>query len=146
MKKPVILLTIIFIFFCSCRFGDKNETNLTKEDLEFIKKIIPLEKNEKIEMFETNGGLKALKTSGNFISDRRIASYWIDGKNDDVNSVEYKYIDSIKLFDRTKALTHASYLQIYSSGKADFKVYIDSDSIRTWSFFNKAMENWNNKK
>jgi hypothetical protein len=139
ITNTILLLSFIFLFSCA---RDKNETNLNKEDLATISTIIPLDKNETIELFETNGGFNGLKTSGNLITNKRIASYWLDGNNDEIHTIEYKDIDSIHTKDHSKALTYASYLQIYSSSKSNFKVYVDADSSRTWRFFNKAIENW----
>lgn len=140
MEKAFIFLFIIVI--SSCKFGDRNEHNLSNKDLIFINKIIPLEEDEEIQLFETNGGLKGFKNSGNFITNKRLISYWIDGKRDKVHSIKYKQIDSLKTIDNTKATTFASYIQVYSSSQNNFKVYVDADSIRTWEFFNKALKNY----
>ena len=77
---------------------------------------------------------------------KRLSHYWLDGKNDEVHSLKYDQIDSLKAVDRTKAATYASYLEVYGANKYNFKIYVDNDSARTWDFFNKAIENWNNKK
>ena len=144
MKRSLFTFIIVTLLFYSC--GSRNENNLSKDDLKYINEIIPLEENESIELFETNGGLKGYKTAGNFITNKRLTHYWLDGKNDEVHSLKYHQIDSLKAVDRTKAATYTSYLEVYGANQYNFKIYVDADSARTWNFFNKAIENWNNKK
>ena len=144
MKKIVLLFLIGTAILQSC--GGRDENNLTEEDLEFINEIIPLEEGEEIELFETNGGLNGFKTAGNFITNLKLAHYWIDGENVEAYSLKYNQIDSIKTVDRTKETTYASYLEVYGENQSNFKIYIDADSARTWKFFMKALENWSNTK
>jgi len=144
--RTIFTISILgMILLNSCKLGDRTESNLSNEDIGFIKGIISLDEDENIQMFETNGGLKGFKTSGNFITNKQIATYWIDGRNDEIHSIKYKEIDSLKTVDRTRAVTYASYIEIYSSNQNNFKVYVDADSTRTWEFFNKITENWSNR-
>jgi len=146
MKGKLIIPILILLILHSCTFGERNENNLSEADLKFINQIIPLEEGENIQLFETNGGLKGFKTSGNFITNKRLASYWIDNNKKETYSVMYSHIDSLSFTDRIKDLTYASYIQVYASNNNDFKLYIDADSARTYAFFNKALENLKNKK
>lgn len=141
MKKVplIILLSILLLSESSCIFEDRNEHTLSKSDLSYLRKLGVLGGGEKIEMFESNAGFKR---SGNFITDKRIASYWIDGKKDEIHSAEYSKIDSIKMVDRTRTWTYSSYLEIYHAQGNMFEVYVDADSLRTWEFFNRGMNNW----
>lgn len=142
MGKILFLLVTLFLIFSSCIKNKKTEKSLTKKDLEYINSIIPLEKEEGIELFDTNAGFSGIKTAGNFITNKRLAHYWIDGKNDKICSIKYSDIDSLKTVNKTNAATYASYIQVYSSTQKNFKVYIDADNTRTKNFFKKAKENW----
>lgn len=144
MKKMLILYLIGTVILQSC--GGRDENNLSQEDLKYINDTIPLEEGEEIELFETNGGLNGFKTAGNFITNKRLAHYWIDDKNNEAHSLKYNQIDSLKTVDRRRATTYASYLEVYGANRYTFKIYVDADSARTWEFFNRAIENWNNKK
>lgn len=143
MKRSLFAFIIITLLFYSCR--SRNENNLSKKDWRYINEIIPLEENENIEFFETNGGLKGYKTTGSFITNKKLAYYWLDGKSNEVHFLKYDQIDSLKAVDRTKAAAYASYLEVYGANQHNFKIYVDADSARTWNFFNKAIVNWNNK-
>lgn len=144
LKQQLVMLFVSMLVLSSC--GGRNEDNLSKEDQQFIYRIVPLEKGERIELFETNGGLKGGKKAGNFITNQRLVHYWIDGRNDEINAIEYGQIDSLRAVDKTKVPRDASYLQVYGSNQNNFKIYIDADSARTWVFFNQAMENWKEKR
>jgi hypothetical protein len=146
MKQLFLPIISVLILLTSCGFGKKTEANLTPEDLTFIQQIIPLDADEKIELFESNGGLRSVKKSGNFITNKRLASYWRDGKNDHTDFLEYKEIDSLTLIDKSRSLIDASYITVYSASKGDFKLYVSADSTRTWDFFNQAERNLNNKR
>lgn len=133
----IFLCSSLFIFSCT----SNNENNLTSEDKSYINKVIPFEENEVIELFETNGGLKGVKTSGNFITNKRLSTYWVDDNEKNINFAFYKEIDSIKYVDRRAASTFASYIEVYSQIKGNFKVYIDADSSREMTFYNHALNN-----
>ncbi len=138
-RLALLLLPITMI---SC-FNNKNETTLMKEDQLFIRELGILDSLEEIELFESNGGFKGFKQSGNFITDKRIASYWIEDGEKEVHSAFFSTeIDSISQTDLVSKLTYASYLTIYKTDGSSFKVYVDADSIRTYQFFNKARANW----
>lgn len=138
--KTILILLLAISASCSNR---KNERSLTKEDSLFIQELGILDSLEEIELFESNGGLKGFKQSGNFITDKRIASYWIEDGEKEVHSAFFSTeIDSISQTDLVSKLTYASYLTIYKTDGSSFNAYVDADSTRTYQFFNKARANW----
>jgi len=144
MNKTLSFITLLLLAI-SCNHYYKNETNLSVDDLDYLNTLVLLDKDENIQLFETNGGLKGLETAGNFITNKRVVSYWIDGKNNEIHSILYPQIDSIKVVNHIKTPPYASYIQIYGSNN-NFKVYVDADSTRTWLFFNTLINNWNSNK
>jgi hypothetical protein len=61
--------------------------DLSKQDKEYIKGLGILDDEERIILFDSQGGgFNGRKTSGNFFTDKRIASYWID-KRDTTKSI-----------------------------------------------------------
>lgn len=137
---PLMIAMLCIISACS---PPKNETNLTPAELVFIQNLGILGQNEEIEVFESNSGFKGMKESGNFITSSRIAHYWIDDDERQINSAFFHSdIDSITQTDLVTKLTYASYLTVYKNDGTHFKVYVDADSTRTYQFFNKARNNW----
>jgi hypothetical protein len=142
----ITFIPAILSMLFSCGLKEKNETNLNKSDLAFIQKIGILDTNETILLFESNGGLGGLKQSGNFITKKRVASYWIENNRSEMNFAYYSEIDSMKLNNKTNALTLASSITIFAKDQTTFELYIDADSNRLNQFYKKTVELWNQNK
>ena len=138
-----ILLALIGpLTLLSCS-SSKNESNLNSNEIKFIQKLVDLNKNETIELFESNGGLKGLEQSGNLITPNRIVSYWIEEDQKDIKSALFmNEIDSITLTDLTSNPTYSSYLTIFKTDGSNFNVYVDADITRTYNFYHSAHNNW----
>lgn len=138
----LIILSILFGIVASCG-ENKTEKNLAADEREFIEGLGILDRKEEIELFENNDGWNDMTKSGNFITNRRIAAYWIEDGEKEVYSAFFENeIDSISETDNHTALTDASYVTVFKTEGTSFKVYIDADSIRVHDFFNKARSNW----
>lgn len=138
----ILILLIPFGMFFSCA-DDKTERNLMTGEHKFIEGLGILDVKEEVQLFENNDGFEDVTKSGNFITNKRIAAYWIEEDQKEVHSAFFENeIDSMSQTDNHTALTYASYLTIYKTDGSSFKVYIDADSARTYEFFNKARANW----
>jgi len=147
MKNAVKIIVVfgLISFLMSCSSNNRNENNLTPQGIEYIKTTCALDKDETILLFETNAGFRGYKQGGNFITNKRVASYWLKNEEKSVDSANYQEIDSIKLNDRITAITLASSLSIYKSNGTKFELFIDADSSRLISFYTKLIEIWKNK-
>lgn len=122
----ISFLLLFCLLYSSCHLIKDND-NLDNSDLGYLEELGLFSKNEKIIWFESQ---LDKKTSGNFLTDKKVASYWIDNYD---SSKSYKHfflledIDSLQLFDLSKSATMASYIKVYSNGKS-MKLYIDKDS------------------
>jgi hypothetical protein len=144
-----ITISIIGLTLISCHRDLKTGKTLSKKEREYIKGIGILDDQESIILFDSQGGgFNGLKTSGNFFTDKRIASYWIDSRDKNKTTIEYAFypdIDTIRRYPKYKALTLASYLEVQRRNGTKFRVYVDADSLKTWDFFNRALEQWKRK-
>jgi phage FluMu protein Com len=98
--------------------------------------------------FSTYQKCPRCKNFGHFITQERVASYWIDQRDSTKSSIDYaKFheIDTMVFKDLTNSLTYSSYINVETK-KAKFKVYVDGDSSEIWKFFNLAITNWKIKK
>jgi hypothetical protein len=142
MKITRLFLIIPLGILISCA-ENKTERNLMTGERKFIEGLGILDLKEEVQLFENNDGSEDVTKSGNFITGKRIAAYWIEDGKKEVHSAFFENeIDSISQTDNHTALTNASYLTIYKTDGNYFKVYIDADSARTYEFFNKARANW----
>ncbi|TSJ47952.1 hypothetical protein [Fluviicola chungangensis] len=147
MKHIHILFWFISIGIFSACAEDKTENNLETGERTFIEELGILDPGEEMEMFECNSGFDDVTKSGNFITNRRIASYWIeDGKKEIHSALFGNEIDSLSQTDNHTKLTYASFVTVYKTDGSSFNVYIDKDSTRVHDFFNKAQTNWESKR
>lgn len=141
MRTFIVIISVLFGALQSCTVN-KDETSLNADEIDFIQELRILEEEEVIEMFESNAGFKGIEQSGNFITKKRIASYWIEDDQKEIESAFFSNeIDSITLTDLVSKPTYASYLTVYRSNGSTFKVYVDADSTRTYQFYEKAVSN-----
>jgi len=139
---PAIICSLISLPGC----GIKSGKDLSVKDKKYLTSLGLLEANEQIILFNSQGtGLQPIKQSGNFFTDKRIASYWIDNGHKSRSQVEfafYQEIDTMWRYPKYHSLTLASYLEVHRKDGTTFKVFVDADSVNTWNFFNKALSQW----
>jgi len=145
MKKSIIVLVCCFFVLASCNNDLKTGQDLSNSDIKYLKSIGLLDNDENIIQFDSQSGFGDIESGGSFYSNKRIASYWID-KHDAKKSYKkylyYSEIDTIIPVDLSKAWTLSSYLEVNGQNGYKFKVYVDSDSLQTWDFFNRAINEW----
>lgn len=148
----ILMLSLGLIYsaiFMSCNSMTKTAKNLSKTEIDYIRKLGILENNETIIFFDTQGAFGNIEVSGNFFTEKRIASYWIDKNDTNKNNIDFAYyndIDTITTTYLTTSLTYASYLEVQKINGQKFKVYVDADSTETRNFFNCAIAEWTKNK
>lgn len=145
LLKSIVLLSL-WIIPLSCNSFQKNESSLSENDIAFIESLGILEKGEKIQHFACNSAFENIRQSGNFVSDRRIASYWIEKGQKEIHSAKYSEIATIELVDKSKAVSLSSYIRVKKSDAVIFDVYFDVDSLELQTIFAKANHNLENQK
>lgn len=141
----VLRLTLVAVFIYSCSSDVKTGDQLSSEQKAYLHKLGLLDKHEKVHLFNSQAGFNGWKQGGNFFSDRRISSYWIDEQDTTktkINSAYYTEVDTIWRYPKFNALTLSSYLEVHQKNGKKFKVYVSADSLQTWRFFNKSLEAW----
>ena len=143
------MFTMSFLVY-SCEYGVKSGNELSKDGIEFIRNLEILDENETIIQFHSQSGESdEVKQAGNFYTEKRIASYWIDRNNESetkINSAFYSQIDTILQVDNTKNWSAGSFLKVKTSESGNFRVYINGDSAVVLGFFDGVMKEWNEKK
>lgn len=135
MKK--IYIRFLALIFFSCNSINRNDFN--ESDINYIKGLGLLEDTEEIIWFDTQ---LSLKKSGNFLSSKRLAAYFLVG-NEQEKYREFAYlneIDSISLIDKSKSITYSSFIEVYKKNGEIFNVYIDQDSLIIKEYYNKALK------
>ncbi len=144
LAKRLWFYFLLIVVFSSCT-NETSEKTLSKEDHAFIESLGILAPEEEIELFESNGGWDGIKSAGAFITSQRIAYYWIEEGEKEINAAFFATdIDSIALTDLSTKLTYASYITVYQRSGSSFKVYIDADSARVKAFYDLAQDHLKN--
>jgi hypothetical protein len=143
MKKIIIQILVLLILI-SCSLTGRGD-KLDESDLRYLENLGLLDKNENVLFFTSS---LSIKRSGDFITNKRVASYWID-KDESKTFKDFAYyqdiikIDSVNL---TQAWTNNSYLKITRKDGSSFNVYINDDNENYQTFVEIANENWKLKK
>jgi hypothetical protein len=125
MKFLIFIFAFLFLFSCDLFLDYDKVENI---DLSYLRSLELLSEEEKLIWFDSQ---LTQKLSGNFLSDKRLASYWID-KHDSENSYQFylllEDVDSVHLVDKSKSITYTSYFEVFSN-RESIKVYVDKDSL-----------------
>jgi hypothetical protein len=127
--------------------GNKIETanTLTKQDFDRLYSLQLLDTNEQLYKFYSE-----FKNSvaGNFYTDKRLASYWLDEHDKSKNKVEYAlYKDIVKIDTVYHAgTTYCPYMRVTRADSSSFKVCVDGTKKEITEFFNDAISKWKQEK
>jgi len=143
MSKHIISFSISLFLLIGCNSGLTEGSQISNSDLEFIQELGLLDVDEEIILIHSqSGSFKDLKTSGNFYSSKRIATYWIDDSERTIDYAYYSDIETIIPVNLSQSLTYASYLEVKRNDNSSFRVYVSGDSSVAWRFFNGALKTW----
>jgi hypothetical protein len=109
---------------CQCSPGTINGGKLSKDDVSYIRSLGLLEEGEEIKTFSSSLNIR---TSGNFFTNKRIASYWQFEKsprNNYIKSAKYDEIKTIKVeYGDNLELSHSLIVNLKDG--TSFNVYFD---------------------
>ncbi len=131
---------IFLICFISCNKIETQKT-LNQNDLNYIKSLKLLDKNEIIYKFYSEN---TNETAGNFFTNKRVATYWIDKRDSKNNQLKYAfYKDIIKIETRKRAgATYCPYALITKKDNTKFEVFVDGSEQDIKSFFEDLLFEW----
>jgi hypothetical protein len=135
----------LLVFLLSCQRIETGET-ISKDLIEYIQNMHLLEKDEKIIRFYSS---YRKKLSGNFFTDKRMASYWIDENDSTKNKKEFAFYQDIVSLDTNymkPSLTMTAYIMVTTSNGEKFKVYVDGKHDEIKEFFETAIAKWKSEK
>ena len=135
---------LVFLLLLSCnKIEDSN--SLDHEDIRYIENLKLLGKGETIKKFYS---VDENKISGNFYTNRRVASYWIDRKNPKKNETYFAYYKEILKFDTVynAGLTYSPYIIVTKTNGTSFKVFADGSKEEIRAFFEGALTEWKKNK
>jgi hypothetical protein len=124
----------------SCNHIETGDT-LKESDIKYIRNLRLLDSDEKIYKFYAEF---KKDRAGNFFTNKRITTYWIDIRYKEKNEVSFAFYPEIKsidtVFDAGK--TYLPYLLITKSDNTQFKVVVNGKKDAIKSFFEEALKLW----
>lgn len=138
MRKYLFVFLLLSLF--SCNQIENNKT-LDQDDINFIKALKILDKDETIYKFYSEN---TKETAGNFFTNKRVASYWIDKRNSEKNEINFAFYNSIIKIDtiNTVGLTYCPYALITKNDGTTFKVSVEGKKEEIKSFFADLLFHW----
>lgn len=139
--KPALLFAHIFLFtLLSCNHIQDN-ASLDQEDIQYLRSLHLLDSNETV--FGYYSEYKN-KVAGNFFTDKRIATYWIDERDPEKNKTVFAYYPDIARIDTiyNAGLNYTPYMLVTKNDNTQFKVSVDGSDMEVKSFFEEAMKRW----
>jgi hypothetical protein len=136
-----IIILFAVISFCSCKNNIETGATLSKQDVQFIQKLGLLDKNERI--FKFYSEFKK-SVAGNFYSNIRLASYWLDKQDSTKNKIEFAFYNDIIKIDTiyNAGATYCPFLLVTRRDGSNFKVCVDGKKEEITAFFNEALNKW----
>jgi hypothetical protein len=137
-------VTFILLLLISCNKIENSKT-LDKKDIEFIQSLGLLEDGEIIYGFYSQ-----FKNSvaGNFFTNKRVASYWIDERDSNKNEVKFAYYNEIIKIDTVYnvGVTYSPYLLVTKANDSTFNVSVDGEKEEIKAFYEGVLREWKKKK
>lgn len=134
-------LFALMILFAACRNKIETSNTLTKQDFDRLYALNLLDKNEQLYKFYSEF---KKSVAGNFFTNKRLASYWLDEHDKSKNKIEFAFYKDIVKIDTVyfAGLTYCPYLLITRNDNSSFKVCVEGKKQEITEFFNDAIDKW----
>lgn len=140
MRKLIALFTLVLLL-SSCDNPIETANTLTRQDFDHLHSLKLLDTNEQLHKFYSE---YKKSVAGNFYTDKRLASYWLDEHDSSKNKVEYAFYKDIMKIDTVyyAGATYCPYMLITKTNGSSFKVCVDGTKKEITDFFNDAIIKW----
>ncbi|MCI1185960.1 hypothetical protein MON38_00900 [Hymenobacter sp. DH14] len=138
MKK--LLLFLLFIASCQKM---KSGQHVAPETIQLVESIGLLSKDEHIVLYYSNF---RESSTGSFVTDKRIAHYWLEKKvtNNRIESAYYS--DIISIIPRYKVPDFDSpYIEITKRNGDKFRAYMEGSDEEKYLFYEQALALWHKR-
>ena len=138
------LFGLIVCCLCACSQKESGHV-LSKKMIKRLKGMQLLDEGETVLQFYTN---YKKKITGNFVTDRRVAAYWIDARNKANDVISFAYYGNISQLAPYYKSVHTTmpYLLVTTKDRKLFKVYVDGNEKTVKTFFDTAIAQWEKHK
>ncbi len=137
MKQTIWILFFVLPACNGIISGDK----LTKSDIQRIQKLGLLEKDETILKFYSE---YKKSVAGNFFTNKRLASYWLDETDKSKNNINTAFYQDIISIDTVcnAGTTYSPFMNVMRKDSSIFKVCFDGEKNEIRKTFVEAITKW----
>ncbi|WP_431244687.1 hypothetical protein ACQ9BO_10710 [Flavobacterium sp. P21] len=134
----------VFGLLFSCNKIENNKS-LNQEDIKYIQNLNILDQNEVIIKFYSEF---KKEFAGNFFTNKRVATYWIDKRNSEKNIIDFAFYPSISKIDTVynAGVTYCPYALITKKDGSSFKISVEGDKQEIKSFFEDLLREWHKRR
>jgi hypothetical protein len=138
MRRIYVLFSMLCLV--SCNHIETGKT-LRQADLAFIRSLGLLTEEEEVHQFYSE---LRLKRAGNFFTDKRLATYWIDKSNKQKTRFSSAFYSEITSIDTVyyAGATYCPYMLVSKADKTQFKVCAEGKRAEVKQFFEEALALW----
>jgi len=138
MKNIFFIINVFFLFSCN---KIENTNTLDKSDIKYINELGLLNQGENINKFYSEF---KTRNAGNFFTNKRIATYWIDPRNSKKNQKSFAFYSDIISIDTVynAGTTYSPYMLVTKNNGESFKVSVNGSKMEIKSFFDDALNLW----
>ena len=135
-----ILPFILALFLLSCNSIQRG-AELSKADINRMKALKILDEGESVFKFYSED---RKQTAGNFFTNKRIATYWIDPRDKSKDEVFSAFYSEVKSLDTVyyAGATYSPYVLVTKNDGTRFKVCADGKKQDIKAFFEDLIMQW----
>ena len=138
--KALFAFVVLSNFLVSCN-KIKTGATLSPADIQHIQSLNLLDQDEKIYGFYSE---YTNRVAGNFFTNKRMATYWLDEQRHDNNKLEFAFYTDIKSVDTVykAGTTYCPYMLVIRNDDTKFKLSVDGRKEEVKHFFEEALSQW----
>jgi hypothetical protein len=138
-------LVFCLLFLCSCTNKIEPGEKLSTKDIELIRKINLLDQDEKIYKFYSE---YKRSVAGNFYTNKRLATYWLDQRDTTKNHIESAFYKDVIKIDTVyfAGETFCPHLLVTRRDGSKFKVCVEGEKTEITAFSDDAISKWTQNK
>ena len=137
---PVAVFTIVSSFNLIPSTQVLPGKMLTRWDLDYFKELGIHEDGETV-LYFYSAAMFSKKNDGNFFTDRRVVSYWVENGETFVESAEYDAIANIAI-GYSDSVMEDTQIDIRRDDGTEFQLYISNEMKKDKEFSERLMEIW----
>jgi len=139
MRYPFSVFLTVIVMFSGC--ARESDSGVSTKESAYLRELGVLSEGETVFFFASSS---RFRQSGNFFTDQRVASYWIDDSDSSKTEKDYAWYSDVSdisvTYNDDWDLSHD--ITITRHDGTSFHVYVSTDREFARRFFDRLTEQW----